>query len=219
MQTRGVDVVPSCVESARKIANDEGVESLCEFIVGDCTTGENVNTELLEEVTVVYLYCYPTLLKKMDGFIKKLVKSKSIRAIVTQTYHVSEEDLEKWGAEIVHSDDTNQIMVFAQKTAEVLPTPLTTATMPESTTTSEKKKEKKKKKKQQEKKKTKKKLEGGADEEEGDEVDDETLEQPEMNKITGATGLTDEETIAFLTRIDRTGPEQCLRYSRWNNER
>ena len=56
---------------------------------------------------------------------------------------------------------------------------------------------------------------GDSDEE---DLDDETLEQCDVNKMTGSTGVSDETTINFMTKIAQGGSDQCLRYCRWNNE-
>jgi len=221
--TRGVDVVPECVERAREIAEEENLGSRCEFLVGDVTdvvTPDSTfdgsvsdemagvaDARLVEGVTVVYIYCFPTLLAKMGRFMRALFRNKSVRAVALETYHVTDQVAEEWGAEVQQRGEGSMEGLLLLKPRKL-----------EGKKGSGKDGSRKKKKK-------KKKIADNGDEnvsgarDDDDGIDDDTLEQPEMNKITGATGLTDETTISFLTRIDATGPEQCLRYSSpWSND-
>jgi hypothetical protein len=52
------------------------------------TTETSPIASLLESVTVVFLYTYPTLLEKLMPLLKSLCTHEDLRAIVTLRYHI-----------------------------------------------------------------------------------------------------------------------------------
>jgi len=87
-QCIGVDITKECIELAKSIAKIEGVESQVQFLCVDATTNDfqNALEENLGEITVLYLYVYPTLLKRLEGVVSYFL-ARNVR-VITQTYHL-----------------------------------------------------------------------------------------------------------------------------------
>jgi hypothetical protein len=56
-------------------------------------TGESVLATALRSVTVVFLYTYPTLLTKLVPLLARLTEHGNVRAVVTLTYHLPDENV------------------------------------------------------------------------------------------------------------------------------
>ena len=84
----GVDISPSCIANAIGMAIEEGVAGYCTWHMLDATTPEALRSDALRNsgATVVYLYCYPTLLTKLQPLVQKLCSEGGAR-VVTMQYH------------------------------------------------------------------------------------------------------------------------------------
>jgi SAM-dependent methyltransferase len=94
----GLDVSPACIQMARQVAADEGLdEATCSFYELDATIAPQLLLEsplasMLQSVTVVFLYTFPTLLIKLVPLLELLEglmeKKGKVLKVVTLTYHL-----------------------------------------------------------------------------------------------------------------------------------
>lgn len=107
----GVDISPECVDLATSIAREEGIgQDVVEFLRVDLLEEEaavveqllekaakrkeaNMESAIVVDSVVIFLYVYPTLLTKLTGLVGKLTSSflekeriKRVQ-VVTLTYH------------------------------------------------------------------------------------------------------------------------------------
>lgn len=98
-RTIGIDVSPPCIAMAKEVAKEEGMdENRCFFFEADATVDPDLLladssplSKLLRSVTVVFLFTYPTLLQSLVPLLDQLTKDGRVRAVVTLTYHLSDE--------------------------------------------------------------------------------------------------------------------------------
>jgi SAM-dependent methyltransferase len=96
----GLDVSPLCIRVARSVGADEGLvgENQCVFLEADATIDPNIFlskqpmlSNLLQSVTVVFLFTYPTLLKKLVPLLERLMEQEKVSKVVTLTYHLPDD--------------------------------------------------------------------------------------------------------------------------------
>ncbi len=133
----GLDVSPLCIVTAKEVAREEDLENLCQFYEVDVTIDPDlllsgtfrvllveqwmsiwpyINARaaesspiasLLESVTVVFLYTYPTLLEKVVPLLKRLCLQEALRAVVTLRYHIP-------GGVVDREDKENEFQLYTR---------------------------------------------------------------------------------------------------------
>jgi SAM-dependent methyltransferase len=133
----GIDISPCCINNARRIAHEESLyPSRCTFYQFDVTKWSELafiknmtpltknndscikdiddenNLRLLQDlqadVTIIFLYTYPTLLLKLIPILSWLFRFGNLRGVVSLTYHIPD----KYNATINKYDPTSDLKLY-----------------------------------------------------------------------------------------------------------
>jgi hypothetical protein len=126
----GLDVSPPCITLAKSVAREEGVEDKCTFYeLGTTQAALNIFegkfkspdsnvvaktiSDAIKGATVVFLFVTPGLLTQLVWLIERLMDTSrggnGVRAVVTQTYHFNEEEVEFTVADV---DTVNDLKLY-----------------------------------------------------------------------------------------------------------
>lgn len=113
-RTVGLDISPLCIDMATTVARESDLtDECCKFYKVDATIDPDVLLkdtsplkQMLDSVTVVYLFAFPTLLSKLGPLLKRL---KHVRAVATLTYH-----FDKQHAIFEKKDEVHDIQVYSK---------------------------------------------------------------------------------------------------------
>ena len=119
----GVDVSPLCIQMAQQVLlEEEGVDPhRCQFVKADATMAPDCLlaaasplSTLLLSATIVYLYTYPTLLKKLVPLLERLMESGKVERVVTLTYHLTDNDDDDAQVTIGATDEKNDFRLYTR---------------------------------------------------------------------------------------------------------
>lgn len=110
-KVKGVDIIPDFIEFANKKANEYGVESLCEFVVGDIT--ETVEDE--KDYDIVIFGAVGDVLGTPEETISKLKNS-----IKPEGYIVIDDAFDKKGANIDYYTREEWLLIFDKEEVRLI---------------------------------------------------------------------------------------------------